>query len=161
MLVAQCREGSRGQTAAPVLLVMCGRLLDPAEFASAAGLVVDAEQLVSVEEGGSLAPASAWCHIPTVAERSPCTMTGFQGHASNRLIGRRSRASMGGQPPSITGHMRWTSHSRARAAALGAYRSASLPNARPSLPDSTCLCRSGRYALNHGLETASALGTPR
>jgi hypothetical protein len=57
MLVAQWREGSRGQTAAPVRLVMCGRLLDPAEFASAAGLVVDAEQLVSVEEGGSLAPA--------------------------------------------------------------------------------------------------------
>ena len=53
-----CPEGSecgRGQAAAPIPLIGCC-VFDPAEGAPAADLVIDGEDLVPVEVGGSLAP---------------------------------------------------------------------------------------------------------
>ena len=42
----------------------------------------------------------------------------------------------------------------------GVCRLASLPNTRPSQPDSICLCRSGHFAILHGREMVYGLLDP-
>jgi NAD(P)-dependent dehydrogenase (short-subunit alcohol dehydrogenase family) len=71
----------------------------------------------------------------------------------NRRSGRCSRGTLEANSRPYQGYMSDGRLAPGWISRTGAYRLASLPNARPSLPGSMCVSRSGRFAVLHGRET--------